>query len=220
MKSDSAAKTNSAVLLLLKEERATSVMELVLTFPIVVFIMLFLIGMGHTLITKQQALVAARFTAQYSVVNGSAPTPAKLAQAASGGQGRWRASVNAEDSDGGAAGGIGGGGILGSVLGFFNSFVGALTGDNRQVVRVSTTPERGIMPRLFRLGDATAVYVVEHNTWTCEGGRGSYLSIVTTEINNLAGSVPLLGMVTGLINRAIGGIPCCETYESPGAGRQ
>jgi hypothetical protein len=29
-----------------------------------------------------------------------------------------------------------------------------------------------------------------------------------------------LGIVTGLINRAVSSIPCCETYESPGAGRQ
>jgi hypothetical protein len=194
-------------------------LELVLTFPLIIFIILFLIGLGHTLITKQHSLVAARYTSQRHLLKKSPPSSNELARVVSANQGRWNISVSKSDSRSESADSLSGdtSGVLGSVFSFFSGLVSSLLPNNMQVVRVSTRPEKGLLPRIFQLREAEAVYVVEHETWTCEGNRGSYLSIVSSEISSRASSVPLLGYVTRLIDDVVSGIPCCETYQNPDA---
>lgn len=212
---------NQSGVSVLHDESGTAVMELLMSFPIVIFVILLLIGLGHTLITKQHALVAARYTAQYRIVRKSTPSSAQLAKAVSGGQGGWNISVSDEGSESSAVGQLESGaqdGIYPSVTSFFTRFLNSLSGSNRQVAIVSTKPKRGILPRIFKLSDAKAIYVIEHDTWTCEGNRGSYLSILSSEIDSRAGSIPFLGYVTGTINRVLSSIPCCKPYQSPNEG--
>jgi hypothetical protein len=64
-------------------ERGLSTVELTLALPAVIFAILFLIGMGHALISKQHALVAGQFATHYRRVRESAPSAATAGQAAS-----------------------------------------------------------------------------------------------------------------------------------------
>ncbi|MBO0860925.1 MAG: pilus assembly protein [Chloracidobacterium sp.] len=64
-------------------ERGLSTVELTMALPLVIFAMLFLIGMGHALITKQHVLVGGEFAAQYQRVRKSVPPAASAGQAVS-----------------------------------------------------------------------------------------------------------------------------------------
>jgi hypothetical protein len=66
-------------------ERGVSTLELTLAMPLVVFAILFLIGMGHALISKQHAVVGGQFAAHYQRVRESAPDAAAAGRAVSAG---------------------------------------------------------------------------------------------------------------------------------------
>jgi hypothetical protein len=66
-------------------ERGVSTLELTLAMPAVIFALLFLIGMGHALISKQHAVVGGQFAAHYQRVRESAPNAAAASRAVSAG---------------------------------------------------------------------------------------------------------------------------------------
>ncbi|HKX29435.1 MAG TPA: hypothetical protein VJ302_17220, partial [Blastocatellia bacterium] len=66
-------------------ERGFSSLELTLTMPLIVFSILFLIGMGHVLITKQHAMVGAQFAANHHRVKEAGPSAAQVGQSVSAG---------------------------------------------------------------------------------------------------------------------------------------
>lgn len=198
-------------------EAGAVVVEFILAFPIAIFIILFLIGLGHTLITKQHALVAVRYISQYRIVNKQNPSSEQVTRAVASIKENWSLSVSEDVSEFDASGTLksGAGGVLGSVLSFFSGILDSLIGNHNVLVTASTRPERGLLPRIFRLNFAQAAYIVEYDTWTCEGNKGSYVSIVSSEIRSQTSGIPLVSWVTNLIDRVIGGFSCCETYQSP-----
>jgi hypothetical protein len=186
-------------------ERGLISLELTLMLPMLVFLMLFMIGMGHAIITRQRAVVAAQFSATYHAAQGNGPSGDKVSDAASAGSEQWRLSEQVTSSAGDAGAGLGGriSGLIGSALGSFVGGAGA-----RGVIRYTaqTTPNRGILPRFYNLGDAGAKYQIANGTWTCRCG-GSYLSVILPAVR-IPGFSP-------------DEKTCCETYQEslPEGGR-
>jgi hypothetical protein len=171
-------------------ERGTAVIELVLSLFWIVFAMLFLIGLGHTLMNKQQALVAARYSAYYEVGKGRAPT-SQQAKSAIGSAETWRVAAGYEND--GRDVPSADGSIISSA---FSSLMGLISSQGTITYTASTTPTRGLLPRMMTLR-ASEHYTIANDTWTCEKS-GSYLSIVTRSIG-----IPRLPF----------SLSCCKTYQ-------
>jgi hypothetical protein len=180
-----------------RTEHGLSSLELTLMLPLLVLLILFLIGMGHTIMAKQHALVAARYAASYYSVHDRQPSAGQVSQAVSAGTETWRLSAHTASAAGDVQSSLGGiSGMLASALG---SFMG--TAGSRGVISytVSTTPERGILPRLFRLNDAEAKFSLASGTWVCRGSS-SYLSAI----------IPVFSLPGMSLS---GGLSCCRPYQ-------
>jgi hypothetical protein len=79
-------------------ERGVSTLELTLAMPAVIFALLFLIGMGHALISKQHAVVGGQFAAHYQRVRESAPNAAAASRAVSAGTETFRLSGGGDET--------------------------------------------------------------------------------------------------------------------------
>jgi len=180
-------------------ERGTSAIELTLLMPAIVFVMLFLIGMGHTLITRQHAVAAARFSAAYHAAHGRAPSPQQVSRAAANGEEQWKLSGGAKNGGGDAYRGIGGG-VAGIISSVFGSFIGSAGQGGKISYFASTTPNRGLLPRIHRIGDTTAQCHLVSGAWTCDRGSG-YLSLILSKA-----PIPGVSFLTGG--------SCCRPYES------
>ena len=77
--------------------------------------------------------------------------------------------------------------------------VGYLSGFSGSTAALLITPERGILPRLFRLHDAQAQFSLASGTWICRG-HNSYLSAIIPSF-----SLPGLNLP--------GGLSCCRPYQ-------
>jgi hypothetical protein len=198
-------------------ERGTAAMEMVLSLPILVLVILLLIGLGHTLMAKPRSLVAARYASQYGIVHGSAPSAAGVAQSVGERGQRWSLLAykgRADDEEVGELERESQQVNESGVSGFFNSLLNFMSGDGRYTTVASTRPRRGIVPRLMTVGEARGAFVIEQDTWNCEKNRGSYLTLITSRASSSLGSVPLLGSVVNAIDGKIKSLPCCETYKS------
>ena len=180
-------------------ERGTSTLELTLCLPLLVFVMMFLIGLGHALITRQHAVVAARFAATYHGVMGRKPNESLVSEAASDGQEAWRLSGRDANAGSEAEQGLGGG-VASIISSAFGAFTGGAGSGGRIDYVAGTTPQRGILPRLFSLGEAQAQSQIIAGSWTCADGQASFLPQVLSRVNPLN----LLGA------------RCCQCYETKG----
>jgi hypothetical protein len=79
-------------------ERGVSTLELTMAMPAVIFALLFLIGMGHALISKQHAVVGGQFAAHYQRVRESAPNAAAASRAVSAGAETFRLSGGGDET--------------------------------------------------------------------------------------------------------------------------
>jgi len=204
------------------DEQGTSAIEMVLSLPILVLVMLVLIGMGHTLMAKPHALVAARYAAQHATVHGSPPSAAAVSRAVGGRGEDWGVSVTGTGADDESVGELeresNQAGDRG-VVDVFGSMLNVLSGKSRVVARTGARPRRGILPRVMRLGEAEGAFVVEHDPWTCEKNRGSYLTILTSRASSAGGSIPGIGKLLNVFDDKAGELPCCVTYKSDGERR-
>lgn len=73
-------------------EKGISTLELTMALPLVVFGILFLIGMGHALISKQHAVVGGQFAAHHERVREAAPNAAMVGKVVSKGAETFRLS--------------------------------------------------------------------------------------------------------------------------------
>jgi hypothetical protein len=172
-------------------EEGTAVIELALSLFWIVFAAMFLIGLGHTLMNKQQALVGARFGAFHESGTGRAPAASQMKAAVSSRE-SWGLTRGTR-GDGGEASGVAEGGIVGAA---FNSLMGFIGRQGMITHTAETTPTRGILPRMMTVR-ASERYTLANDTWTCEKS-GSYFSILTRSIG-----VPGLPF----------SISCCKTYK-------
>lgn len=200
-----------------QDERGTSVMEMVLSLPILVLVMLLLLGLGYMLMAKPRAIVAARYAAQYGIVHGSPPSSSAVAMAVGERGESWHVSLAGGEADDESVGELertsnesGDSGVAG----FFSRFLNVLSGRSRYIAVASTRPRRGILPRLMNPGEARGAFIVEHDSWNCDKNRGSYLTLITSQTSSSIGSVPILGSITNAIDGIVSKLPCCETYQS------
>lgn len=184
-------------------QRGASSLELVLLLPFVVLVFLLLIGLGHTLGSKQHAVVAARYSTSYDVAKGDPGNlPELAAHAASRDLEQWQLSRDAEDATPIDFKAEGIDGIFEPVYGFFNEIANALgVGAGSVTYLAETQPDRGIVPRLYHdIPTAKGRYVLPKGTFTCsQAGGSSYLTMLFNEV----GVGELLGT---------DGTDCCKTY--------
>jgi hypothetical protein len=74
------------------DEKGISTLELTMALPLVIFGILFLIGMGHALISKQHAVVGGQFAVHHQRVREAAPNVAMVGQVVSKGAETFRLS--------------------------------------------------------------------------------------------------------------------------------
>jgi hypothetical protein len=177
-------------------EEGTAVIELVLSLFWILFAVMFLIGMGHTLINKQQGLVAARFAAFYESGRERSPG-AELVTTAISSREAWSVAPGFGSDSRSAVSRSGLTGALGVIGGAFNSLMGLLGGHSTLTYTASTTPTRGLLPRMNTY-HVSEHYALANGTWTCDKSGGDYLSVFVMEIG-IPGGLPF-------------NLSCCETY--------
>jgi len=180
-------------------ERGSVTTEFVLVIPLLALAMLFLIGLGYTVMTKQNALVGARAAAYYRAPRTQIPQPAQfnelIGDAISPGREEWALDLNQNNQ---APPGISQIPVIGvAVGGIFGSF-------NKEVKYTARgTATLGFLPRVMELGEAHGTYTLPTGTWTCEQtGGGSYTSV-------MFGQIGLPSEIGGLLD-----LSCCETYSA------
>jgi hypothetical protein len=170
-------------------------LELVLLLPFVVTVFLLLVGLGHTLSAKQHALVAARYATTFEVARGQAPQADDVADAASRGAGQWQLDLSTEDAPPFDVG-------VELLEPFTDAVSQVAAGSGRVGYVASTTPQRGIVPRLHpSLPAASARYNLPGSTWTCTDlGGSSYLTFILNQ-----------GPVGDVLDTD--GEECCQNYQ-------
>jgi hypothetical protein len=73
-----------------KNEKGLATLELVMGLPLIVFAMLFLIGLGYTLIAKQRAEAGAQFAASYERARNRPPAESVAGRAVAAGSEDFR----------------------------------------------------------------------------------------------------------------------------------
>ncbi len=180
-------------------ERGSVTTEFVFVTPLLVVAMLFLMGLGYTMMTKQNAVVGARAAVYYRVPRDQMPPPdtvtAIIKNAVSPGREEWTLEVQEGAMDDPQTG----------RMSFVQSAVNWIyQGFNKDVRYTSSgTASLGFLPRIMNLGRAKGAYSLPRGTWTCaQTGGGSYSSIALRSIG-----------VPSPMNQVLG-LSCCETYDA------
>ncbi len=156
-------------------QRGSVNVEFVMTVPLLAFAMLFLIGLGYTVMTKQNAVVGARAAVFYRAPRTQVPQPATvnqmIAEAVSPGREQWALDFREGRMDYPDTGSPD---IIGGVLeDIYQSF-------NKEFAYTARgSASLGILPRVMNLGQAQATYSLARGTWTCRQTNGaSYTSML------------------------------------------
>lgn len=195
-----------------RSEQGSTTTEFVLAVPLFAAAMLFLIGLGYTLMTKQNAIVGARGAVFYRVSLDDDPNLDDLASLAevstSPGREEWQVRDLGDsfesDSD------LDGIEKAKPWVGF--DLIQGLVSDLYQTLnhetgyQVSTTPTLGLLPRVLRFDRsvrAQSAYYLPRGTWTCGQTKGS--SYVTIALSTL----PIPKQAVQFFDPG-----CCETYDA------
>jgi len=164
--------------------------------PLLAFAMLLLLGLGYTLMTKQNAVVGARAAVFHRARLEDDPPPyavnAMIKNAVSPGREEWVLDfnqANMENPDTGPAG---------MFEGAINGIYQSLNKEIRYTARGTAT--LGFIPRVMHVGDAQSVYYLPHRTWTCKQSGGDYASVALSAIG-------LPDPMASWLN-----LSCCESY--------
>lgn len=188
-------------------EEGTAAIELALVLPLAVIVILFLLGLGYTIMVKQQALVAARFSAFYHVSKESEPSIGEVSGAVvrliRAPRERWEVTRGSENAarDAGIDSGL-----LDSLWEAVDSTLNGFGRDGIITYTASREPRRGALPRIYNFGQVGAHYSLANGTWTCDRG-GNYFSLIVGQL----GVPSEINLPTTL--------SCCETYR-PGGSSQ
>ena len=180
-------------------ERGSVTTEFVFVTPLLVIAMLFLMGLGYTLMTKQNAIVGARAAVYYRATRDQTPpaatVTAMIKDAVSPGREEWSLDFYEgamSDPQTGSSGVI-----QGAVSRIYQGFNKDIRYD------AHGTASLGFLPRIMDLGRAKGAYSLPRETWTCEQtGGGSYTSITL-------GAMGLPSPINSLLD-----LSCCETYSA------
>lgn len=180
-------------------ERGSVTTEFVIVTPLLVLAMLFLLGLGYTVMTKQNAIVGARAAVYYRAPREQMPPPdavtVTIKNAVSPGREEWSFEFNEGSMDKPQTGS----------MSFFHGVVSSIYERFNKDIRYTAhgTATLGFLPRIMNLGRAKGAYSLPRGTWTCaQTDGGSYLSITLRE----------LGLPSPL-NQLVG-LSCCETYNA------
>jgi hypothetical protein len=180
-------------------ERGSVTTEFVLVVPLLAVAMLFVMGLGYTLMTKQNAIVGARAAVYYRAPRTQVPPDAvvntMIKDAISPGREEWALEFNEENMADPETGRVN---ILQSaVSSIYQSF-------NKEISYTAYgSATLGFLPRIMELGEAQGAYALPRGTWTCDQtGGGSYTSITLRSM----GLPPPINSWLGL--------SCCETYSA------
>jgi hypothetical protein len=160
--------------------------------------MLFLMGLGYSLMTKQNAVVGARAAVFYRANLEDTPPQTAMNElvrnSVSPGREQWTLNFNEENDNEPPEGGAG---IISELVsGFYQ-------GLNKEIhYDVKGTATLGFLPRIMNLRPAEASYYLPHRTWTCSQSGGSYVRVA---MNGLG----LPDIVKRLLDSS-----CCVNYES------
>lgn len=185
----------------LQNQRGSVTTEFVMVLPLLALAMLLLIGLGYTLMTKQNAIVGAR-SAVFHTARLEQPPPrstmnAIIKDAVSPGRENWTLDFNEEAMENPDAGD--GGYFQGKISGIYDRF-------NKDIhYRARGTATLGFLPRIMELGQAESSYHLPRGTWTCAQSGGSYGTVVL-------GAMGLGDPWTRWLDTS-----CCETY--PGSNQ-
>ena len=178
-------------------ERGSVTTEFVVVTPLLVIAMLFLMGLGYTLMTKQNAIVGARAAVYYRMPRTQMPPPdtvtAIIKEAVSPGREEWVLEFREGAMDNPGRTGT----FEGAVSWIYQGF-------NKDIRYTSYgTASLGFLPRIMDLGRAKGAYSLPRGTWTCaQTGGGSYSAIALRAVG-----------VPSPLNQALG-TSCCETYSA------
>ena len=180
-------------------ERGSATIEFVLVVPLLAFAMLFLMGLGYTLMTKQNAIVGARAAVYYRAPREQVPAETTvnslIKDAVSPAREEWVLDFSEGNIENPATGQASM--LQRGVSGIYQSF-------NKEIrYTANGTATLGFLPRIMELGRAQGTYALPRGSWTCaQTGGGSYLSITLSGMG-------LPGQISGLLD-----LSCCETYSA------
>ena len=178
-------------------ERGSVTTEFVMVTPLLVVAMLFLLGLGYTVMTKQNAIVGARAAVYYRAPRDRMPPPDTVAaivkEAVSPGREQWTLEFREGAMDDPNTGNV-----------FQNVASGIYQRFNKDIrYTAQGTATLGFLPRIMDLGRAKGAYALPRGTWTCaQIGGGSYTSVTLGAIG-----------VPSPINRVLD-MSCCKTYHA------
>lgn len=195
-----------------RSEQGSTTAEFVLCVPLFAAAMLFLIGLGYTLMTKQNAIVGARGAVFYRTSLNDDPNLEDLASLAkvstSPDREEWqvRDLGDSFESDSDLEGieqpkRWGAFPLIQEIVdGLYQSL------NHETGYQVSTTPTLGLLPRVLRFNRSVrsqSAYYLPRGTWTCSQTKGSsYVTIAMSPI-------PLPSFARRFFDPG-----CCETYEA------
>jgi len=172
-----------------RREQGTSVFEMVILAPAIVFVAVFLIGLGQTGILRQHALVGARYAAFYQRVANTAPSAGMVTKSVSTTSEDWRSTSQQQSSSGDVLSALGSG--AGQVFGFFQ---GLLSNNSGSIAAtVTAKPSWGIIPRMFPMGNVASTYYLPFGSWT-SSSCGAYLPLALAEVSIKGFNVNLPGI--------------------------
>jgi hypothetical protein len=180
-------------------EQGSVTIEFVLVVPLLAFAMLFLMGLGYTMMTKQNAIVGARAAVYYRAPRVQTPpvttVNSLIKDAVSPAREEWVLDFSEGNIENPATGQVN---ILQSgVSRIYQSF-------NKEIrYTANGTATLGMLPRVMELGQAQGTYALPRGAWTCaQTGSGSYLSITL-------GRMGLPSPISSLLD-----LTRCETYTA------
>ena len=195
----------------LSDQTGSTTTEFVLVVPILAFGMMFLMGLGYTLMAKQNAIVGARSAVFYSASLDEHPNLNALGGAVKDTVSPGREDWSVEDlGDAPPDADVEGVGSANADLGAFDIIQGGINSlyqmlNHEIQYQVSTTPSLGIVPRALKFDSsvrARAIYSLPEGSWTCkQTGGGTFLNMAMSKLG-----VP--SEAQNLFHP-----DCCETYE-------
>jgi hypothetical protein len=168
-----------------KNERGTSVIEFMLWMPMIFFILVFFIGLGWTLMLRQQTLIAARYAAFYKEMGTSSPSAPQVSGCVSPRGEQWQLIENSSAAE--STSGLSAGSTDGGISSEFESVVSQLGVTGTTSYQAEVVPRLGPLPSLLQLSNSRATYVLPTGTWTGDG-CGAYQSLLTSGISILVSS--------------------------------
>jgi hypothetical protein len=162
-----------------RREEGTSILEFVLVLPSLVFVMVLLISLGHALVLRQHALVAARYAAFALSVSGDGPSDDAVSRAVAKQNERWQLRREGWDEGSNILASIGGGSdVVGSL---FLSAVDSIRSREDGHYKAKHILGDGLAMRTFRLTEAEAEYTLPTGSWT-SNECGVFLPLLLDEI--------------------------------------